>query len=76
MIIQIETSTVAKAGGWLFFVSTFISQYISGGVLPHNVPGWLQLLGALFLAAGVHAAATSGGTTTPSAVTAPPQVAK
>jgi hypothetical protein len=49
---------LAKIGGWALFGLTALSQI--GSNQPHGWQGWLQTIGALVAAVGIHAASNVG----------------
>lgn len=50
---------LAKIAGWTFFVVQAAAQVTSQA--PRGLSGWLQTIGALIAAAGIHAASSTDG---------------
>lgn len=61
MNVTIDTSTLAKLGGWIQFILQLIVPVVNRGI-PHGFTAWATLIGSLLAAIGIHAASNTGGT--------------
>lgn len=61
--MNVSKSTIAKCLGWIGAFAFYAQHAIQAQtVLPHDVKGWLSLIGSLAIGFAVHHASNTDGT--------------